>query len=336
MSRTGISYSDVANAAIKVQAQNDNPTVDRIREILGTGSKSTIARHLKDWKANNGPIASANELPAELIAVVTGLWEHLQNTAEQQITEYRQESNKTISELEDRLKLTQKNNAEQQEEICQIQEALGKEKIANQNLKETIANEKIETSKNQARIQSLEVNLTEHKDENIKLHTLLHNVQNNLEHYQVAMQKLQQEQSLIAERQKLQFDQELSNLRNQLFVAINDANDLKLQIEKLQHQATRLENIEHLNQELEQTLKTKEIQLMILDEKHKEIVRQNESNIKALDIKSKQLVEAEQQTAIAMSRQNDIKQLLHTAEDIIANLRLEQIVQLKAASHIAT
>lgn len=51
MGRSGISYLDVAQAAHELQEKGLNPTVDRVREVLGTGSKSTIVPHLKHWKS---------------------------------------------------------------------------------------------------------------------------------------------------------------------------------------------------------------------------------------------------------------------------------------------
>lgn len=43
MARAGVTYHDVAKAAATIKTQGQEPTVDRVREHLGTGSKSTIA-----------------------------------------------------------------------------------------------------------------------------------------------------------------------------------------------------------------------------------------------------------------------------------------------------
>ncbi|WP_169728165.1 DNA-binding protein, partial [Massilia alkalitolerans] len=52
MARAGILYSHVAKAAAQLTAAGKNATVDTVREALGgTGSKSTIAPMLKQWKA---------------------------------------------------------------------------------------------------------------------------------------------------------------------------------------------------------------------------------------------------------------------------------------------
>jgi hypothetical protein len=42
----GVGLLDVEKAALELQGRGKNPSVDAIREVLGTGSKSTIAQHL--------------------------------------------------------------------------------------------------------------------------------------------------------------------------------------------------------------------------------------------------------------------------------------------------
>lgn len=50
MGRYGVTYLDVVNAATEIQSAGQNPTVDAVRQRLGTGSKSTIAPYLKQWR----------------------------------------------------------------------------------------------------------------------------------------------------------------------------------------------------------------------------------------------------------------------------------------------
>ena len=49
MARIGVTFDDIAQAADLIETQGEKPTVDRVREVLGTGSKSTIAPLLKRW-----------------------------------------------------------------------------------------------------------------------------------------------------------------------------------------------------------------------------------------------------------------------------------------------
>lgn len=92
MSRTGITYQEVKKAIAELQGRQKNPTVDNIREILGTGSKSTIARFLREWKAQQGLGSDNNsQLPSDLLGIVNGLWGALQHKADTQIEHYQLE-----------------------------------------------------------------------------------------------------------------------------------------------------------------------------------------------------------------------------------------------------
>ena len=50
MSRLGIDYTKVKMAAINLLSQGIAPSVQKIREVLGTGSNTTIASHLTTWR----------------------------------------------------------------------------------------------------------------------------------------------------------------------------------------------------------------------------------------------------------------------------------------------
>ena len=87
MARIGITYSDLAKAAADLAAAGKNPTVDSVREVLGSGSKSTIAPLLKRWKAEHETQRSVVEvgLPPALLQSVKQLYQSLQEEANQRI-----------------------------------------------------------------------------------------------------------------------------------------------------------------------------------------------------------------------------------------------------------
>ena len=91
MARSGVTYHDVAKAAEAIKSQRQEPTVDRVREHLGTGSKSTIAPLLKRWRSDNGEAADIGGLPNDLIEVVKSLYERVQQMADHRIEQARQE-----------------------------------------------------------------------------------------------------------------------------------------------------------------------------------------------------------------------------------------------------
>lgn len=71
MARPGLSYEQVAAAADALKAQGENVTIDRVRLHLGTGSKSTIHRYLRQWEDSRPTVAAAPvEMPPAIHAAI--------------------------------------------------------------------------------------------------------------------------------------------------------------------------------------------------------------------------------------------------------------------------
>jgi len=108
MARAGVTYHDVAKAAEVIKNQRQEPTVDRVREQLGTGSKSTIAPLLKRWRSDNGEAADVSGLPNDLVEVVKSLYERVQQMGDHRIEQARDEFKASNDEL--RKELTEARN----------------------------------------------------------------------------------------------------------------------------------------------------------------------------------------------------------------------------------
>lgn len=94
MARAGILYSHVAKAAATLAAAGKNPTVDTVRATLGgTGSKSTIAPMLKQWKAEHEGVmvAAGAGLPTDLLEAVKSVYDRLQEAARLEVAQLRAE-----------------------------------------------------------------------------------------------------------------------------------------------------------------------------------------------------------------------------------------------------
>ena len=128
MGRTGVTLFEVEQAAVQLQGKGKNPSVDAVREILGTGSKSTIAQHLRDWKSTQ--FEAQGKLPQEVIAFVTGLWERLHGQVEQRVIDIEKANAEQMQTLQQALFQSQQALAQLKKEFHQKDEALAESNIS--------------------------------------------------------------------------------------------------------------------------------------------------------------------------------------------------------------
>ncbi|MBA3660631.1 MAG: DNA-binding protein [Gammaproteobacteria bacterium] len=199
MARPGVTFNDVAEAANQLIGQGKNPTIEQIRLILGTGSSTTIANHVREWKENQSNIsllASKENLPEELIALMKGLWQRVLGHAEDAIAAIQQTADVTIADLQaaaEQLDHENKQSRKQYHEVCQERDALTQtkselEKIVTQHQKE-IASIAATNSALVDQVEEKQIRITELG----RLHKI---AQENLEHFREATrtQKAQDEE----------------------------------------------------------------------------------------------------------------------------------------------
>jgi chromosome segregation ATPase len=217
MGRIGITYHEVTKAIATLQALQKNPTVDNIREVMGTGSKSTIARFLRDWKAKHRLHNDDDgTLPSDLLTIINGLWTAMQEKADNLASEYQKASDEKMLQLQLQLNQHRKVESELQQKIHALDEQNHKNTEESAALKIAFTTENQEKIQMRERASNFELRHQESQAENARLHQHIKHLQENLEHYQAATQKLRQEESLSIEKQRNEFDQQLSQLRNQL------------------------------------------------------------------------------------------------------------------------
>jgi len=113
MARQGVTYSEVAEAASELIGKGKNPTIEQVRLILGTGSSTTIAAHLKVWKENQNEtslISAKENIPEELIAIVKGLWERVINISNEKVNVITAQYHASIDDLQSDLDKYRHNN----------------------------------------------------------------------------------------------------------------------------------------------------------------------------------------------------------------------------------
>ena len=71
MARIGITYEQVSAAADAIIGEGQQPTINAVRDRIGTGSPNTVHRHLTAWRAARPQATvAAPELPASLTTAI--------------------------------------------------------------------------------------------------------------------------------------------------------------------------------------------------------------------------------------------------------------------------
>jgi len=94
MSRPGIEYESVERAACHLLSQGQHPSVQKIRDILKTGSNTTIAKHLKNWQANFATKRSPalpEDVPEDLMNPLDDIWALAREKAEESYQQHKEE-----------------------------------------------------------------------------------------------------------------------------------------------------------------------------------------------------------------------------------------------------
>ncbi|MDN2671893.1 DNA-binding protein [Janthinobacterium sp. SUN026] len=207
-------------AAQIVAADGRNPTVDSVREALGsTGSKSTIAPLLKRWKEEFqgvGAVKTESGLPAELMEAMRGVYDKQQRDVAQQLEtgmrENRAELDAALAQLKktetERLKLTEARAALTQE-LRATQHALAQLKEEHHFRAVTLATLHSDNA-------GLTQRLADRGEEIAALNRQLAQVRSQFEHYQEAAATQRSEERAQAQQRISRLEQDNAQLQQRL------------------------------------------------------------------------------------------------------------------------
>tara|TARA_R110001583_G_scaffold93380_1_gene236255 strand:+ start:236 stop:565 length:330 start_codon:yes stop_codon:yes gene_type:complete len=103
MARNGIQYSDVQQAIDALLARGDTPSVQRIRDVLGTGSFTTISDHFRQWRSEreqNRDVPPPKGVPEVVVTMASELWREAQEVANQALLHYREDANRQVADAQ--------------------------------------------------------------------------------------------------------------------------------------------------------------------------------------------------------------------------------------------
>jgi DNA repair exonuclease SbcCD ATPase subunit len=217
MARGGITYLDVAKTAENLKNKGIIPTIDRVREVLGTGSKTTLAHHLKRWKAITPEELNYQTIPAELVQSVKNLHEQLKAHAQQKIEELKQRSQQEINQLLQQVNQERENIGILKRNILNLETSNNKSSNQIKDLETLLAASKqsnvdLTTEKN-----TIAARLQEKIEQIATLKEQLKSIENNSDHYREMLNQQRNDE-------KMQFAQQLKLLQEE-----NNAYKVKIQ-----------------------------------------------------------------------------------------------------------
>ncbi|QTF91105.1 DNA-binding protein [Halomonas sp. BM-2019] len=104
MARSGVQYEDVQRAIDDLLARGEAPSVQKVREVLGTGSFTTISDHLREWRLRreeNRDVPPPRGMPAALQELAEALWAKAQEGANAGLAHYREEADRRVADAEE-------------------------------------------------------------------------------------------------------------------------------------------------------------------------------------------------------------------------------------------
>ncbi len=215
MSRPGVTYLDVAHAAQQVMASGQEPTIERIRAQLKTGSHGTIGTHLRTWRSRQDPLhqlATREKIPEELIVLLKGLWERVVGQAEAQMEALKKETQQDNEQLKDHVLQQQRENARLQQAEAQLKQAhhsVAQEKMA---VEQLLSKAQTEAATLRTQQEGLLQQLADKQTRVEELHRHNQQTQANLEHYHASALEQRHADQQRAEQQYRQLEQDFSQL----------------------------------------------------------------------------------------------------------------------------
>jgi chromosome segregation ATPase len=227
MARLGITYDDVAAAALSLQVAQKSITVDSIREALGsTGSKSTIAPLLKRWRAQqqNAGEALPSSLPPALLEAVTAINAQVQADADARIAALTSAHAEAITELRTSLQeadsLIEKQSAESETSKSQLAELRTHSEI----LQSHIGDQKLTILAAEAEREGLTLRLAGSSQHIQLLQDQLEKARTQFDHYQTTTAAQRNEERRDFGQHLIRNEHDIKRLREDLTTAqINTA-----------------------------------------------------------------------------------------------------------------
>lgn len=341
MARSGVLYSEVAEAISALQGENKKITIEAIRHYLGTGSNSTLARHLSTWKqqTNSNLMAQGGHLPKEVLAFAQGLWQRLNEEVSQQISEYQSQADQKILIAEQEVKTVHTTLAELREKLHHYEEQVARSQQQEKQVQLLLTEEQKNNCKLAERVSYFEKHIEMEKSEKNKWVELSKQTQANLEHYQQEALNLREKQNLIVEQQRQGYQQNLDGLQEKLRYEMQQRSQFEANLKQAEKNVLQFENqIFELTIEikkLQTEMQPLQINLQTLTKEHENLEHQYNLASTTLNLNMQEIIKY---TAEAIASKDKIKLLekeLNDARDKIQILRQDNLFLAEEKANLA-
>lgn len=341
MARIGVTYGEVAEAAAQLIGQGRNPTVEQIRFILGTGSSTTIANHLRQWKANQESttlISAKENLPPEFVSMMKGLWERVINHSQEQVSSIEVGYQQTIAELDQEVEKYKTNNQRWQKMYDQWIVEKNQFAAEQLTLEQALEFAHKENASLHAKQDSLLQQLQDRDVRIDELHRLHRQGQENLEHYRESAreQRLLDQQQFEQQKQQLQF--EIKNLNEHAIIKSDRISELQQENQSLAQSYSSLEN-DHAQtlSLLDHTkIKLQEVEKVASEQSSANLHWQNRFNElqNKFDLNAGHVIDVQTENKILMQQKIDISQSLKESQDRNQLLSHEKLELTQEKAHL--
>ena len=268
MSRPGVTFAEVSEAASQLTGQGKNPTIEQVRLILGTGSSTTIANHLREWKdgqSGNTLVAAKDNIPDEIITAVKILWGRLITLADDKVQTVTTDYQAALMDIQDDLVKYRRNNQRWQQLYQQWN--LEKERLVEEKrgLEKAAANLRQEHDAVQTQCALGKQQLIEKQDRIQELRVLHEQSQKNLENFRESTREQRQNEQRQFDAQKQDLQSTIEKLQTQLAQLQNTFTNLQQQHHKLEDDHHRLQGD---NANAVKTLKIRDQELSASEKNH--------------------------------------------------------------------
>jgi chromosome segregation ATPase len=335
MGRPGIDYSQVTKAALTLLDRGENPTVDGVRAVLGSGSKSTIAPLLKRWKDELTGTANAagDRIPRDLLDAVQRLYEETRQRFDEALATTKQEAQSRIGELENVVSTITAQLA-QCSALCDARtQELDRASDDLASLRRQLDVEQVEREKHALVQALLEQHLAERHADVAKLQEQLNLGRQQFEHFQAATQSRWEKERERSDAQLAEATHATRLLREQLSQAQTEVAAANARYEQLSNAHNQL-TAEHAKQRdaAEELRRTSVSMEQTIGRYASDLAQSRAMHDRvqyAYDTLSEQAHASETQLAVSLGRESLLQSNLEAADRRVKDLLQEQTALLR-------